>query len=855
MNVSPGTGNPGTSVQVKGSGFTPGTTVLVFWLNGGPLGLPLASTTVEPGGGVGLRSTIMVTVPEAGTRNGAYQIELIGSDGTYATTWFTVPAATLEVSPNPVNAGGAISVAGAGYGDGETVAIAVVSAQGVTVTTGSATAGGTGAVSTTVATGDQAAPGSYTVVVTGATTGLSATAPVTIGAPALTLNPADASPGASVTAGGTLWAAGETVTLAWGSLAGLPLGTASAGQAGTISMPFTVPPTATMGVTYTVYAHGASASRGDRGIVRHGSSAGPDRDTDDHLGAREYSRPHGGGHGTNTATPADTATNTATPADTATDTATPADTATDTATPADTATNTATPVDTATNTATPVDTATDTATPVDTATATAASAATGTPTAAATDTPSDTPTSVPVARTIISETQLPGDTEWTADGSPYEVTNGLTVGSGTTLTIYRGVLVLFDAGTGLTVDGTLVAQGSGPTSQFSSSLTAAFRTARRRRRLDGITFDDDATGATLDGSGNYVSGLTLQHVVIEYAGAQSAPALSLGDITSYLNDVFINYSAYVGLFQHHGDVVASDLVIGHSGGAGYQVQGGTTTLSGSSIISSGGEGIEANEDNGVVPIVTMDGGTLASNSGAGIATNTEDLTTPSASVTLSGVTITGNGSGGLDATTATLNATFTITNCAFSNNGQNGNQGAIAIGNMYAWPSTNQNGVEVENNTIENNAGWGIYIYDINEPGAMIVSGNTVTGNQMGGVYVWDQAASSGLPIGRMSRSTRWARPAAEAAPPSPTTSSRRTWAPTRTWATPSFSTMYSGSMDAEQKRHRRQHGHQRGRVPASDAAFTFEYNTVVNNTAGGSSIGPAGTTIDVAYGPIVLEH
>jgi hypothetical protein len=52
------------------------------------------------------------------------------------------------------------------------------------------------------------------------------------------------------------------------------------------------------------------------------------------------------------------------------------------------------------------------------------------------------------------------DTTWTAAGSPYVISNNLTVVAGVTLTIEPGVTLLFDQGRGMTINGRLLAEGT-----------------------------------------------------------------------------------------------------------------------------------------------------------------------------------------------------------------------------------------------------------------------------------------------------------------------------------------------------------------------------------------------------------
>ena len=95
---------------------------------------------------------------------------------------------------------------------------------------------------------------------------------------------------------------------------------------------------------------------------------------------------------------------------------------------------------------------------------------------------------------------------WTLAGSPHIVQGNIIVNTGVTLTIQAGATVKFDAGYGLTINGTLIADGS------SSSL---------------ITFtSNDASPAPYDWSYIYFTGTSVDAVF-------SGSTYSSGSILEY----------------------------------------------------------------------------------------------------------------------------------------------------------------------------------------------------------------------------------------------------------------------------------------------------------------------------------
>ena len=171
------------------------------------------------------------------------------------------------------------------------------------------------------------------------------------------------------------------------------------------------------------------------------------------------------------------------------------------------------------------------------------------------------------------------DTTWTLAGSPYVVTDDVTVDEGVTLTIEPGVVVKFnDAGDDLIVNGSLVAQGTEEEPiVFTSLKDDAHGGDTNEDGLASSPAPHDWGGIVFNASS---SGNLLEHVWIGYGGSYGGANLKV-----YTNDVTIR-----------------DSVIGWSHQRGIYVQNASPTIENNEIRDNGTDGIYFNGFDDTQPV-------------------------------------------------------------------------------------------------------------------------------------------------------------------------------------------------------------------------------------------------------------
>jgi len=210
------------------------------------------------------------------------------------------------------------------------------------------------------------------------------------------------------------------------------------------------------------------------------------------------------------------------------------------------------------------------------------------------------------------------DEIWTKDDMPYIVSTAFSVNSGKTLTVDPGVVIKFDPGASILVNGELGASGT--------STAKIYFTSIKDDTIGGDT-NGDAT-STYPAAGNWntikftsTASSTLNHVFVAYGG-QTWPAnaniYNSGGNLTILNSQVATATSYA-LFSDAGTTTASYVELNNNN-VGLYLEGGTVNISNSNFHNNSTYGVRT----GTAGTLNLTDNTFANNTDASgsIAGNT-----------------------------------------------------------------------------------------------------------------------------------------------------------------------------------------------------------------------------------------
>lgn len=174
------------------------------------------------------------------------------------------------------------------------------------------------------------------------------------------------------------------------------------------------------------------------------------------------------------------------------------------------------------------------------------------------------------------------NTTWTLAGSPYIVTGNALLSQGFTLTIDPGVVVKFDNGKALQIDGQLIAIGTSSQRIIFTSNQSSPQAGDWAK----LHFSDFSVDAALDAAGNYLSGTIMKYCDVLYAGSAMYGALDIQQSSPYINHCRIENSSWSGINFNGDSITIDSSVIKNCDARGVYYQGGHFLMRNDSFIGN-----------------------------------------------------------------------------------------------------------------------------------------------------------------------------------------------------------------------------------------------------------------------------
>ena len=192
----------------------------------------------------------------------------------------------------------------------------------------------------------------------------------------------------------------------------------------------------------------------------------------------------------------------------------------------------------------------------------------------------------PTPHSAIIGTEVGGEiitnTTWTKANSPYIISRDLVIQQGVSLIIEPGVIVKFNKGRFLQVNGELIARGT----KVDPILFTSNVPDSKPGDWLGIFFSNTNLGANYDKLGNYVSGSKLEYCTIEYCKS----AIKTESSSLFINHCVIQNNLDVGICVAKGSLkIVNSTIRQTQAGSGFYIKGATAAIIESKICHNNGE--------------------------------------------------------------------------------------------------------------------------------------------------------------------------------------------------------------------------------------------------------------------------
>ena len=187
---------------------------------------------------------------------------------------------------------------------------------------------------------------------------------------------------------------------------------------------------------------------------------------------------------------------------------------------------------------------------------------------------------------VYAETEVSGnitsDTIWTLANSPYVVTANVQVLEGAILTIDPGVMIKFNGGLGLNIDGKLVAIGT-ETQKITFTSNSP---SPSKGNWGKINFSDNSIDATINATGDYLDGSVLKNCIIEYGDR----VIEWNNTSPYIGFNIIRYNRNGAIYgTNTGSLIIGNQISyngGNYGGSIISIWNGTGAIIKNNVIKN-----------------------------------------------------------------------------------------------------------------------------------------------------------------------------------------------------------------------------------------------------------------------------